>query len=307
MERNVGIIGLGGVGKMICYSLMKENLFNNIYLIDINESLVEAEVKDLTDGSLFSSFSKFKKGSYNDLTKVDFLIISAGISQSSTSSRLEQVDSAVKIFDDILNNLKRINYDKFIIICSNPVDILTYYTYKKLNISKNKIIGSGTLLDTNRYKIILSELINVPFNNISGYVLGEHGEGSVNLFSSTLINNVPLNIYLKEHNISLNYEEIEEKVKRRGFEIVEGKKATFFGISECVNYIIKNIIFDTNNLLPLSTISIKEDFAYSYLVNVNKSGISFAKENEYLLDNIEKEKMINSKDRLIKLIKDKNL
>lgn len=307
MERNVGIIGLGGVGKMICYSLMKENLFNNIYLIDINESLVEAEVKDLTDGSLFSSFSKFKKGSYNDLTKVDFLIISAGISQSSISSRLEQVDEVVKIFDDILNNLKRINYDKFIIICSNPVDILTYYTYKKLNISKNKIIGSGTLLDTNRYKIILSELINVPFNNISGYVLGEHGEGSVNLFSSTLINNVPLNIYLKEHNISLNYEEIEEKVKRRGFEIVKGKKATFFGISECVNYIIKNIIFDTNNLLPLSTISIKEDFAYSYLVNVNKSGISFAKENEYLLDNIEKEKMINSKDRLIKLIKDKNL
>lgn len=307
MERNVGIIGLGGVGKMICYSLMKENLFNNIYLIDINESLVEAEVKDLTDGSLFSSFCKFKKGSYNDLTKVDFLIISAGISQSSISSRLEQVDEVVKIFDDILNNLKRINYDKFIIICSNPVDILTYYTYKKLNISKNKIIGSGTLLDTNRYKIILSELINVPFNNISGYVLGEHGEGSVNLFSSTLINNVPLNIYLKEHNISLNYEEIEEKVKRRGFEIVKGKKATFFGISECVNYIIKNIIFDTNNLLPLSTISIKEDFAYSYLVNVNKSGISFAKENEYLLDNIEKEKMINSKDRQIKLIKDKNL
>lgn len=307
MERNVGIIGLGGVGKMICYSLMKEDLFNNIYLIDINESLVEAEVKDLTDGSLFSSFNKFKKGSYIDLTKVDFLIISAGISQSSISSRLEQVDEVVKIFDDILNNLKRINYDKFIIICSNPVDILTYYTYKKLNISKNKIIGSGTLLDTNRYKIILSELINVPFNNISGYVLGEHGEGSVNLFSSTLINNVPLNIYLKEHNISLNYEEIEEKVKRRGFEIVKGKKATFFGISECVNYIIKNIIFDTNNLLPLSTISIKEDFAYSYLVNVNKSGISFAKENEYLLDNIEKEKMINSKDRLIKVIKDKNL
>lgn len=307
MERNVGIIGLGGVGKMICYSLMKEDLFNNIYLIDINESLVEAEVKDLTDGSLFSSFNKFKKGSYNDLTKVDFLIISAGISQSSISSRLEQVDEVVKIFDDILNNLKRINYDKFIIICSNPVDILTYYTYKKLNISKNKIIGSGTLLDTNRYKIILSELINVPFNNISGYVLGEHGEGSVNLFSSTLINNVPLNIYLKEHNISLNYKEIEEKVKRRGFEIVKGKKATFFGISECVNYIIKNIIFDTNNLLPLSTISIKEDFAYSYLVNVNKSGISFAKENEYLLDNIEKEKMINSKDRLIKVIKDKNL
>ncbi len=307
MERNVGIIGLGGVGKMICYSLMKENLFNNIYLIDINESLIDAEVKDLTDGTLFSSFSKFKKGSYNDLTNVDFLIISAGVSQSSISSRLEQVDSAVKIFDEILNNLKRINYDKFVIICSNPVDILTYYTYKKLNISKNKIIGSGTLLDTNRYKIILSELINVPFNSISGYVLGEHGEGSVNLFSSTLINNVPLNIYLKEHNITLNYEEIEEKVKRRGFEIVKGKKATFFGISECVNYIIKNIIFDTNNLLPLSTISIKEDFAYSYLVNVNKSGISLAKENEYLLDNIEKEKMINSKDRLINLIKDKNL
>ena len=307
MKNNCAVIGLGNVGKTICYSLIKEKLFNTIYLLDINENLTIAEKNDLSDGVILSSFTNIKKGSYQDLSSCEFIIISAGISQSSVKSRLEQTSSALKIFDSILTDLKKANYNKFIIICSNPVDILTFYTIKKLNYDYHKVIGSGTLLDTNRYKNILSTYLNIPSKNINGYVLGEHGSGAVTLFSSTLINNLPLNEYLKANNLSINKEEIEEKIKKRGFEIVKGKGATFYGISECVVYIIKNILFSTNNLLPLSILSPSKDFAYSYLVNINKNGIEISKENYLLSDENEKKKLENSKNNLINFIKEKKI
>ncbi len=307
MKNNCAVIGLGWVGKTICYSLIKEELFDNIFLIDINEKIVEAEIMDLSDGSLLSSLSKVKKGSYEDLKTCNFVIITAGVPQTSVSTRLAQTDQAIKIFDSILDNIKKVNYDKFIVICSNPIDILTYYTVKKLNYDYHKVIGSGTLLDTNRYKNLLSDILNIDPKNINGYVVGEHGGGAVTLFSSTLINNVPLRTYLSENNLTLNEEELETKIKRRGFEIVIRKNATYFGVSECVVNIVKNIIFDTNKILPLSIISLSKDFAYSHLVNVNKNGIEFSKEEILLIDDNEKGKLENSKNKLRNLIIDKKL
>lgn len=307
MKNNCAVIGLGLVGKTICYSLMKEELFDTIFLLDINENLIEAESNDLSDGAILSTLSKIKKGNYNDLSSCEFIIIAAGIAQSSVKSRLEQTDDALKIFDSILDNLKRVNYDKFIIICSNPVDILTFYTIKKLNYDYHKVIGSGTLLDTNRYKNILSNVLNISPKAINGYVVGEHGSGAVTLFSSTLINNISLDKYLLINNLTINKDRVEEEMKKRGFDIVKGKGATFYGVSECVIYIIKNINFNTNKILPLSILSPSKDFAYSYLVNINKNGIEISKENDLLSDKNEKEKLENAKNNLIKLIKDKKI
>ncbi len=306
-KRNAAVIGLGYVGKTIAYSITKENLFDEIYLIDINDKLVEGEVKDLNDGSFLSYKTNIKKGKYSDLidNNVEFIFIAAGLAQGGFKSRLEQTDAALKIFDSILKEIQKVNYNGFIIVASNPVDILTYYTTKYLSyIDNKKIIGTGTLLDTNRYKNILGEKLNVDPRDIDGFVLGEHGAGAVPLFDSTKIKGFLLNDYLKENSINIDRNEIEDEVKKRGFYILQEKGSTYYGVSECASFIVKNIIDDKNINLSLSVLAPSKDFAYSYLVNLNKEGAVII-ENQNLSEE-ETKKLEYSKDNLVNLIKDKN-
>ena len=197
---NIGVIGLGVVGKTIAFSLLKENIFDNIYLLDLNENSLTGELLDLNDSAIFYK-TKVLKGDYESLKNVDFVVITAGIKQSSTSSRLEQTDKTLDIFDSILDNLNKINYQNFIIICSNPVDILTFYTVKKLNYNPHKVIGSGTLLDTNRLINILSRELKIDQKEISGYVFGEHGSSAMIPYSLIKIANMNFEDYLENKKL----------------------------------------------------------------------------------------------------------
>jgi len=282
-KNSIAIIGAGKVGSATAYSILKSNVFSTIYLIDTNKKLVNGDILDFEDAQASGNNNRTKvcAGTYEDLKKCSFVVITAGISQATRGSRLEQTTGAVAIFDSILKKIKDVKYNEFIIICSNPVDVLTWYTYKKLNYDRRKIIGTGTSLDTHRFKCILSREFNVSPKEIHAFCLGEHGKSVVPIYSQAKIYSIPLQEYQFLHNRYLEYKDITEEIKHRGYQILSLKGATFYGIAECVLKIILNIYFDNNEVMPVSLINDEGTIANSGLGILNCEGVRQYNEIEY--------------------------
>ena len=250
------IIGCGFVGATIAYSLMKSEMFSEIVLLDIDKKKAEGEAADLNHGLPFIAPMEIYAGDYPDIADASIIIITAGANQKVNETRLDLVKKNNKIFQSIIKNITAYNQNGIIIVVTNPVDILTYATISYSNFPKNKIIGSGTVLDTARLKYLMGRHLEIDPRNVHTFIIGEHGDSEVAVWSSANISGIDLDSYCQNscdkcNMITLN--NIFEDVKTSAYKIISAKNATYYAIAESVKKIVSSIVRDENTVLPVST------------------------------------------------------
>lgn len=259
MNRKVVIIGDGAVGSTLAYTLLLQDSVNDIVIVDLNKKKAEGDVLDMIHGMSFLNPKKIKAGDYSDIKDAHIIVITAGVAQKEGESRIDLLNRNLKVFDSIIASMKPYLSDSAIVmVVTNPVDILSYYVYKKLGIPSNRVIGSGTVLDTSRLKSFISEDAGIDPRNVHTFVVGEHGDSEVALFSSTSIAGLPLKEFcsncnrckckgLSKFNLLLN------QVKNAAYEIIDKKGATYYAVALAVAKIIASIVDDTHSILTVST------------------------------------------------------
>jgi L-lactate dehydrogenase len=253
----VTIIGAGFVGSTTAYTLMLSGLIPEIVLIDVNMDKAKGEVMDLNHGMPFVRPVKIYAGSYSDCKDADIVIITAGANQKPGETRLDLVNKNAVIFKDIIGNITLYNRDCILLVVSNPVDILTYLTYKLSGFPANKVIGSGTVLDSARFRYMISEHVGIDTRNIHGYIIGEHGDSEVPTWSVTNISGILLDDYFKANHANIRHglpkEEIFDQVRNAAYEIIQKKGATYYGVALAVRRIVEAIVRNENSILTVSS------------------------------------------------------
>ena len=277
----IGIIGTGLVGSTTAYSLASVGLAREIILVDIDRNRAEAEALDISHSIPYTSPCKIKAGHYADLEGSDIIVITAGVHQIPGESRLNLLEKNIEIFKQLIKNIITYAADSLIVIATNPVDLLTSYTIKESGLPTGRIIGSGTILDTARFRAILGGYLKLAPQSIHAYVLGEHGDSEVLIWSAALAGNMPLETYAAEAGISLNAEiknHIDSEVRNAAYKIIAGKKATYYGIAAGIVRICKAISYDENAILSVSVyhseVESVKDISISMPTVINRNGVS---------------------------------
>ena len=251
--RKCAIIGCGNVGATVAYTLMIDGIFSEIVLIDTNQRKAEGEAMDLNHGMPFGSPCNIYAGAYRDLTDCYLIIITAGAGQKPGETRLELVKKNSAIFLSIIDSIAEYNREAVLLVVTNPVDILTYVTLRRSGFPPERVIGSGTVLDTARLKYLLGQRFGVDSRNVHAFILGEHGDSELPIFSSANVSGVDLNRYdslCGQDSQTLN--ELFSDVKSSAYRIIEAKGATYYAIGEAVKRICRALVRDENAILPVS-------------------------------------------------------
>ena len=255
----ISIVGTGSVGSTIAYTLTVMGMVSEIVMIDINNEKALGEALDIRQGTPFCSSCSIYAGSYRDAADSDIVIITSGIARKPGQTRLELAQTYVNITKSIIPELEKYAPDATYIIVSNPVDILTYTFNKVSSIPENRIIGSGTILDTARLRARLSEYYNINQGNVHAYVFGEHGDSSFIPWSVANISNVPISECKRLittqgiESPELDYAEIEQYVRKSGGRVIARKGATFYAVSVSVCHICKCILSGIDTTMTVST------------------------------------------------------
>lgn len=278
--RKAAVIGCGFVGSATSFSLMQSGLFSEIVLIDADMDRAEGEALDISHGVPFSRHMKIYAGTYEDIVDAAIIIITAGANQKPDETRLDLVHKNVAIFRSIIPEIAKRNCAGILLIVSNPVDILTYTAIKLSGFTENRVIGSGTVLDTARLKYELSEHLSVDSRSIHAFIIGEHGDSEIAAFSSANVSGIALSEFCEmrgHYNHEANTRQIAENVKNSAYEIIQKKKATYYGIASAVRRICEVIIRDEKSILPVSSMMHGEygieDVVLSMPAIVGKYGI----------------------------------
>ena len=256
---NVSIIGTGSVGSTIAYTLTVMGLASEIVMIDINNEKALGEALDIRQGTPFCGACSIYAGDYRDAVNSDIVIVTSGIARKPGQSRLELAQTNVNITKQIIPEITKYAPDATYIIVSNPVDILTYTFYKMSGLPENRIIGSGTILDTARLRSRLSEYYNINQSNVHAYVFGEHGDSSFIPWSVANISNVPIKECKKLittpgiNTPELDFGEIEQYVRKSGARVIARKGATFYAVSVSVCHICKCLLGGIDTTMTVST------------------------------------------------------
>ena len=278
--RKAAVIGCGFVGSATAFSLMQSGLFSEIVLIDADTDRAEGEALDISHGVPFSKHMKIYAGTYDDIVDAAIIIITAGANQKPDETRLDLVHKNVAIFRSIIPEIAKRNCAGILLIVSNPVDILTYTAIKLSGFTENRVIGSGTVLDTARLKYELSEHLSVDSRSIHAFIIGEHGDSEIAAFSSANVSGIALSEFCEmrgHYDHEANTRQIAENVKNSAYEIIQKKKATYYGIASAVRRICEVIIRDEKSILPVSSMMHGEygieDVVLSMPAIVGKYGI----------------------------------
>ncbi len=255
----VTIIGAGSVGSTIAYTLATGGIATEIVMIDINEEKALGEALDIRQGTPFCPPVNIYAGTYRDACDSDIVIVTSGVARKPGQSRLDLAQTNVDIMKSIIPQITTYAPEATYVIVSNPVDIITYTWCKCSDIPENKIIGSGTILDTARLRARLSEYYNINRQNVHAYVFGEHGDSSFVPWSIANISNVPVDDYhsliTSNENIytPLNHDEIETYIRKSGGRIIQRKGATFYAIALSTCHIVKCVIGGMDTTLTVSS------------------------------------------------------
>ena len=255
----ITIIGSGSVGSTVAYTLTVCGIASEIVIIDINNEKAIGEALDIRQGVSFCNPCQVYAGSYQDAADSDIVIVTSGLPRKAGQSRLELTQTNLDVLRSITPDITRYAPNAVYLFVSNPVDILTYAFTKWTGIPENRIIGSGTVLDTARLHARLSEYYKISQKNVHAYVLGEHGDSSFIPWSLANISAVPIHECHKsfgdKDNVlsEINYAEVEEYVKKSGGMIIERKGATFYAVSVSVAHICKCLFSRTDSTMTIST------------------------------------------------------
>ena len=279
----VTIIGAGSVGSTIAYTLAVQGLASEIVMIDINGEKAAGEALDIRQGTPFCSPVTIYAGSYRDAVDSDIVILTSGIARKPGQSRLDLAQTNVNIVKSIIPQITTFAPDATYIIVSNPVDILTYVWCRLSDLPENKIIGTGTILDTSRLRARISETYSINQQNVHAYVFGEHGDTSFVPWSIANISNVPVDEYYKavasQDNLyrPLNHGDLENYIKKSGARVIQRKGATYYAIALSACHICKCLIDGMDTTLTVSSMMYGEygtdDVCLSTLNIVGRDGL----------------------------------
>ena len=254
--RKAVMVGCGFVGSASVFALMQSGLFSEIAMIDADMDKAEGEAMDISHGIPFAKHMRVYAGDYDDVRDAGIVIVTAGANQKPDETRLDLVHKNVGIFKSIIPEIASRDFKGILLVVANPVDILTAVAQKLSGLPENRVIGSGTVLDTGRLKTRLSEHLGVDSRSIHAFIIGEHGDSEIAAFSSANVSGIPLNDFceMKGH---FNHDESEkfiaEDVKNAAYEIIQRKRATYFGVAMAVKRICECIVRDEKSILPVST------------------------------------------------------
>lgn len=254
--RKAVMVGCGFVGSASVFALMQSGLFSEIAMIDADMDKAEGEAMDISHGIPFAKHMRVYAGDYDDVRDAGIVIVTAGANQKPDETRLDLVHKNVGIFKSIIPEIASRDFKGILLVVANPVDILTAVAQKLSGLPENRVIGSGTVLDTGRLKTRISDHLGVDSRSVHAFIIGEHGDSEIAAFSSANVSGIPLNDFceMKGH---FNHDESEkfiaEDVKNAAYEIIQRKRATYFGVAMAVKRICECIVRDEKSILPVST------------------------------------------------------
>lgn len=256
-ERKVAIVGCGFVGSSSAFALMQSGLFSEMVLIDVDRNRAEGEALDISHGLAFAHPMNIYAGDYDDAADAAITVITAGANQKPGETRLDLAKKNVAIFKTIIPEIARRDYQGIVLVVSNPVDVLTYAAIKLSGLPLGRVLGSGTVLDTARFKYALGQHLGVDPRTVHARIVGEHGDSEIAVWSTANVGGVPINSFCElrgfyDHEASMH--RIAEGVKNSAYEIIEKKNATYYGVAMTVKRLCEAIVRDEKSVLPVSNL-----------------------------------------------------
>lgn len=265
------LIGCGNVGMSYAYALLNQSTnVNELVLIDLDKERVIGEVMDLNHCLAFAPNKiDIKAGSYEDCKDATIVVIAAGANQEKGETRMDLIYKNSKIFKDIVTKVMETGFDGFFLVATNPLDVMTYLTWKYSKLPTNKVIGTGTSLDTARLRYMIAEQLEVSPKNVHAYVIGEHGDSEFVPWSNANIGLQNIKDYIDDKQL----EEIYLNVKNAAYEIINRKGATYYGIGMCLVRITNAILNNENSIITISTYDENNDIFIGLPTIINKKGV----------------------------------
>lgn len=249
------IVGAGFVGTGVAYSLLNQNILDEMVLIDINKDKADGEARDLFDGVSYTSGNcRVYSGDYPDCHNADIVIITAGINQKPGQTRLELVDTNAKIMKQTVKSIMDSGFNGILLVVSNPVDVLTYVAWQASGLPHNQVFGTGTALDSTRLRMQVANKLNVDPHSISAYIIGEHGDSETPLWSQATVGGKPI-LEMIDDNEGITRDDLDEmyvNVRDAAYYIIDRKGYTNFGIGLSTARVVKAILNDEHAILPVS-------------------------------------------------------
>ncbi|AEC02841.1 L-lactate dehydrogenase [Parasphaerochaeta coccoides] len=278
-RKKIIVVGAGRVGEAIAYTLVLGRQASEIVMIDIDKGRAEGSAHDIGHGLAYHSQVTIRQGGYEECADAA-IIITAGLARKPGQTRLDLARTNVAIIKDITRNVMKYAENPIFVVTSNPVDIMTYVIQKESGVASSRVIGSGTVLDTARFRYILGKRFNINIEDVYAYVLGEHGDSQVLVWEGASIAGIPLKDYARQAGIDLAAEapQIEVDVKTAGAQVISQKGATFYGIALNTAKIVAAIMDNDNAILPVGHVLTKEvygikDVVISVPCVINEGGI----------------------------------
>lgn len=256
--RKVAIVGCGLVGSTTAFSLVTQGICDEVMMIDINEERAYGEMLDLRDSIEYLNKNvRVVKGSYDQCGDMDIVVITAGAPPKQGQSRLDTLEMSARITKSIVEPIMKSGFDGIFIAISNPVDIIAYYIYKLSGLPKNQVIGTGTAIDSARLQNFIADLAGVDPRSVSAYSMGEHGDSQMVPWSTVTIAGKPFYDVIQDNKEKIGEVDLDElvyKTTQQGWEILNRKGTTYYGIATACAGVIKAILNDENRIIPVSTL-----------------------------------------------------
>lgn len=255
----VGIVGSGYVGATAAYAIVMSGVARSIVLVDKNEARARAEAADILHAVPFAHSCNVSAGGYAELAGCGAVIMAAGVNQQPGETRLQLLERNTAVFNAVIPHIYRHAPDAVVIVATNPVDVMTHVTARiaaTFGVPSHRVIGSGTTLDTARYRALLAQTLGVDATHVHGYVVGEHGDSEVLTWSLTTVGNLPLDRFCELRQIDLSgdrRQEIDRQVRTAAYEIIAGKGATYYGVGSALARIVRNVLQDRRAIMTVCT------------------------------------------------------
>ena len=304
----VVLVGTGFVGMSMAYSMLNRGGIEELVLIDIDKNKTIGEEMDLSHGLPYAPQKMIiKAGDYPDCKDAQIVVITAGIAQKPGQTRLELAETNTKIMKQITQDIMASGFDGIIVVASNPVDLMAYVVWKVSGLPKNKVIGSGTVLDTARLRYLMADYLKISSKNIHAYIMGEHGDSSFVPWKHAYVGcKKVIDVMKDNHHPMEDLKKIHEGVVNAAYEIIEKKKATYYGIGMALNRLVRAIIDNENSILTVSTYLNNQygqnDIFIGVPAIINRNGVRELLELD--LDQEEQEKLNKSCELIKKMRED---
>lgn len=308
----ISIIGAGSVGSATAFALMNHNIATDLVIVDINHEKAVGEAMDINQGRVFVEPVNVTAGDYEATKDSDIVIITAGLAQRPGETRIDLVNRNIEIYKQMIPEIVKYNPDSILLVVSNPVDILAQVTYKLSGFPKERVFGSGTVLDTARFQSVLSSLFKVDARDIHANIIGEHGDTEIATWSLTTIGGLTVEQYCRDMDIELTEamkDDITEGVKNSAYQIIERKGYTNYAVALAITRIVKAILRDEKSILTVSSLQTGdyglEDVFISVPTIVGRQGALDVVEVPYSSD--ETDNLKKSADILKEILEGSNL